>query len=840
VPIILRNNDATIEIDRGNNWSNFMVKGSFDIQLYDGTGNADEALVYLILRSQGTRGPAETLDWREVNSPTVTSARNLADLIASWNITPIAITDGDGNDLDLVFNPNTGKYELPVSIPSFTSTDNSSNTKLNAGETFTGEWEYFPDGTILVGVTTDQQSAVDGLVIQWSADGSTVHDTDVYTVKANNGKIFMAGTARSYCRIIYTNGSTNQGSFSLETRHTRSYIKPSSHRIKDTITADDDAELVKSVPVSQTYDEEIYKPVSSQYPMPTDGDSIYEKDVDLANSDSTNWTGGQVIDVFNNLYSTLTYTGATNPKTITMKFKRGYEASGLAIGAASGNFSNVKIYAIGSGGSELLVNDSSADATNRTSWFYAFSTGIAGFIGIKIEFHTADDVSISNVKINKIISTVSTIQGIKPDGTTEFFQSTQSGNFKVSLEEFEEEVFNDNPLPVRTQASDSASIDAFGRWRVSNPTTLFDSKQTGVGAQIFWDDQEVSGTGTNSVYSENGAKTTISVSNATAGRRVRQTKQRFNYLPGKSQLILITFNLNNGSSGITKRVGYYDDDNGLFLESLDGVYSVGRRTFVTGSAVDNKVAKASWNIDVMDGTGVSGVTLDFTKTQILFIDFEWLGVGRVRMGFVVDGKIYYVHEFLNANNLADVYMSKPNLPVRYEIINDGTGATDSIDCICCSVESEGGTNNFGITRMEDATITVTSVALRAFIGIRLKSTELDQVILIETLSIIATTVNDSFRWELLLNPTVAGTFNYTSYDTDSAVETAIGASANVITGGKRLLGGVGKDTSAANFPVDEAYRLGSLIDGTRDEIVLAVYNFTNQTIAAVLNWRELL
>ena len=76
------------------------------------------------------------------------------------------------------------------------------------------------------------------------------------------------------------------------------------------------------------------------------------------------------------------------------------------------------------------------------------------------------------------------------------------------------------------------TLDAFGRSRVSEPYTVFDSKQLGSNQSLFWDDQETSGSGTSSDYSEDTSSTTLTVSATTAGTRVRQTFQRFNYQPG--------------------------------------------------------------------------------------------------------------------------------------------------------------------------------------------------------------------------------------------------------------------------------------------------------------------
>jgi len=300
---------------------------------------------------------------------------------------------------------------------------------------------------------------------------------------------------------------------------------------------------------------------------------------------------------------------------------------------------------------------------------------------------------------------------------------------------------------------DSSSVDAFGRLRISSPDTLFDSKQLYDSAPLIFDDQEVSGTGTGSSHNANTASTILSTTNATAGKRVRQTFMRFNYQPGKSQLILCTGTLQllGGGTGTTRAFGYFDDNNGLFLQDKEGTIQFVKRGSMTGSPVDTEVDQADWNLDKMDGTGASGITLDFTKSQILFIDFEWLGVGRVRMGFVVDGGIYYAHEFNHANNLAGVYMSTPNLPIRYELENDGNGGAAALEHICASIISEGGQQQTGVLRHADSGVTgnLSAGTAYALLGGRLKSTHLDLAVVVENIScIVANTSGGKAHWEL--------------------------------------------------------------------------------------------
>ena len=416
------------------------------------------------------------------------------------------------------------------------------------------------------------------------------------------------------------------------------------------------------------------------------------------------------------------------------------------------------------------------------------------------------------------------------------------------------------PAPI-TQ-SDTSIIDAFGRIRVSNPVTIFDSKNifddsdianTAENQPNFYDNQEISGSGTSTSYAPNESAQYLTVSNATAGTRVRQTRQRFNYQPGKSLMVIMSFIPGAHVSGVTKREGYFDANNGLFFEDNGTNYRLVRRTYVSGSPVDNAVNQSSWNIDPMDGTGPSGVTLDFEKTQLLFIDIEWLGVGRVRMGWVIDGLIYYAHEFLNTNVLDTVYMQTPNLPLRSEISNDGTGVTANLIQICSTVISEGGQNDLGIVRSESTAGTHADVATEnvivPLIGIKLKSNYIGKSIDLVSAFTQIHTASDRLELFFLLNPTVTGTFTYADVE-KSAVQIAKWSTESTATGGLRV-GPAGYVESGGNQAgaagsgqanLSGLFRLGSLIDGTVDEIVLccrAIGGSTDVDVEAALVWREL-
>ncbi len=392
--------------------------------------------------------------------------------------------------------------------------------------------------------------------------------------------------------------------------------------------------------------------------------------------------------------------------------------------------------------------------------------------------------------------------------------------------------------PIRIQiagcSSESGAGDAFGRQRVSQPVAHLESKLLFDKQPLIWN--EVLANGATSVHSTADSSVTMTVGGGTESA-VRTTKISANYQPGRSQLILMTGNLNGHVANVTKRIGYFNDNDGLFFES-DGTTL---RVVVRKGGSDTAVAQTDWNHDKLDGTGPSGIILDPTKAQLFSIDFEWLSVGRVRFSFYFHGLPILVHEVLHANLATSSYMASPNLPLRYQITS--TGGSSSLVQLCSVTLSEGAPDDLGIIRSAstDGTQVDANVigTVYAVVGIRLKTTHLTAVVKLEDMSMISET-NDDFEWLIVLNPTVAGTFTYGD-ETDSAVQTARGATANTVTSGTRVGGGFAKSNIALNLPTQSTLQLGTQADGTVDEFVLCVRPLSsNADIQGSLTWRELL
>lgn len=424
----------------------------------------------------------------------------------------------------------------------------------------------------------------------------------------------------------------------------------------------------------------------------------------------------------------------------------------------------------------------------------------------------------------------------------------------ASLEGQEYSVLTDvSRAEVAIRAQDSPSVDAFGRWRVSEPHTLFDSKQIFDNQPLFWDEELETGAGITSAHSTDTASTVITSTNTTAGKFTRQTFMRFNYQSGKSQLVLMTGVLkrSGGGTGVKRRIGMFDDNNGLFFEDDANTVGVVRRTKASGSVVDNRVVQSSWNVDVMDGSGPSGITVDWSKQQIFCIDFEWLGVGRVRMSLIIGGVTYPVHEFLNANVLAVVYMSTPNLPLRFQMITTGSSPVSTMESNCGTVISEGGSTDLGVLRYKSTqgvhVDLPTENVIYAIIGIRLKSTHVAETVKLVNISIAEHVGSKFYEWMLILNPAVFGTFTYGN-EVNSAVQTAIGISANnnVATGGRIIDGAFASSAQKGGITVsseiENALRLGSKINGTLDTKVLCVRpvgGTSGLDVEGSITWREI-
>lgn len=397
--------------------------------------------------------------------------------------------------------------------------------------------------------------------------------------------------------------------------------------------------------------------------------------------------------------------------------------------------------------------------------------------------------------------------------------------------------------PVGTRENPSytvingTNVDAFGRVRVSQPYTLFDSQNRYAADNQF--EVSTTGTGTSSFLS-NEATVQLEVTGAGVGSVIRQTYRSFPYQPGKGLLILTTFVMDSSTSAnLTQQVGYYNTQNGVFFKRTGSTNSFVLRSNSTptpGTPSDTRIVnQSSWNGDKLDGTGDSGFTLDTTKAQILWMDFEWLGVGSVRCGFIIDGQYIVCHTFTNANEISSVYMTTAILPLRYEIVTTTAAVAASMKTICCSVVSEGGFEQTSIDHVARRTTVLGTIGTTFLpvVSIRLASGRTGAVVIPNRVQILPTT-SQNYEIALVKNPTLTGATWASTVPSNSNVEFDVAATA--MTGGtiaqtdflaSNTAGGTGGTSFANAYNFD--LQLGATIAGVSDIYTVGIRTVSGAT-----------
>ena len=375
------------------------------------------------------------------------------------------------------------------------------------------------------------------------------------------------------------------------------------------------------------------------------------------------------------------------------------------------------------------------------------------------------------------------------------------------------------------------ALDAFGRLQVASPYTLFDSQSRYSADNQF--DTSTSGTGS-STFNTNQASVSMSVTGGGVGSVVRQTFRSFSYQPGKGLLVLATFQMDNGTSAnLNQKVGYFSTQNGVFFQRTAGVNSFVLRSYTSGAVDDTRtVAQSAWNGDKLDGTGASGLTLDLTHPQILWMDFEWLGVGSVRCGFIINGQYIVCHTFNTANVYGTtVYMTTAILPVRYEITTTTSAVAATLTQICSSVISEGGYEATSVEHSASMTnLTASSyltTSYKPLISIRLASGRTGAIVLPTTLNFLPSTA-DNFQIALVKNATLSSP-SWSAVASDSNVEYDI--SSTSYTGGTLVYaefatGKTGRSILAVGAGYNWDMQLGASIAGVSDTLTLVARTVT--------------
>ncbi len=587
--------------------------------------------------------------------------------------------------------------QLKVVLDGKVSTVNSSNTPLLANQQFEGVSEDVLDyAMIFVTVYSDVASATDGLHVRDSSDGITWRTGDTFTIPAGTEKTFSVQPNKKYFRLHYTNGTSNQTIFDLQTIFKKTYCKPSSHRIQDNLIDEDDAELVKSVIAGKK-----------------------------ANGQYTNF-------------------GATN----------------------GGNF-KVSLEELESG---ISVNSNTQ---------------------LKVTQYTSAGVEVG------------------------------TGAFPINI-----------ALPAE-------QIDAFSRVRVSEPLTRFDyTFQFDERPELFTSSSAGSATAT---YNSDKKAVILTATTTTNSEMIYQSRQYIKYYPGKSNLIVLTGNFKSKVANVIKRYGQFDDSNGYFFELNGTTAYVVLRSKVSGIVVDNAIPQSSWNYDKMDGTGISKVNINWANQQILVINYQWLGAGRVLYGFDVDGHVYPCHLINNANVLDVLYSQTAQLPIRASIKNT-VSTSSTMEITCGVIISEGGSSPTGrVYTVNHGTTPRTVVAAGTrlpAISIRKKTTALPVEIEIASITGLFSSA-DEFLIEIVKNGTLTGA---SFADVSGYLQKDVAATA--ITGGDIIYSTYARGQTISDIITSAQAAtnmfIGALLDGTSETITIATTNITANASAYIsINYKEI-
>ena len=395
---------------------------------------------------------------------------------------------------------------------------------------------------------------------------------------------------------------------------------------------------------------------------------------------------------------------------------------------------------------------------------------------------------------------------------------------------------------VKANGYGSFRTDMFGRIKTAEGYVLFDSShrynQNG-------DFSDITANGASVSHIENQSTSALTVTTTSGSKVLRETKKVFPYQPGKSLQVMQTFVFAPPQANLRQRAGYFSRQNGFYLEQ-DGtnIYFV-KRSYISGSVVETRVPQSEWNIEKLDGTGMSDMVLDLTKAQILFSEYEWLGVGSVRLGFAIDGYFIICHQFDHANHINSVYMTTATLPVRYEIENTGpTTSSSTMKQVCVSVISNGGYFKSSHAHTVIRSSATVGTDYYPLIAIRMASGKTDSVIVPGLINLFPTTADD-FEYALIKNPdSITGG----SWLTHSGLNVEYNISATAMVGGEHMADGffgatnqstTSEDANAANL----AFQLGRTNSDTpvSDVFVLSVRVVTGTgNVKSSLGWFDLL
>lgn len=394
------------------------------------------------------------------------------------------------------------------------------------------------------------------------------------------------------------------------------------------------------------------------------------------------------------------------------------------------------------------------------------------------------------------------------------------------------------------------SLDAFGRLRVSNPVTLFDTQNRYFDHNLFT--SNIAGGGTYT-YNANASSFNMFVTSSSGDSVIAETYKTFAYQPGKSLLVLQSFCMSTPKANLRQRVGYFGAQNGIFFETDGTTYNMVIRSYSSGALTEDRIPQSSWNGDKLNGSGgannPSGLTLYPDRSQIFFCDIEWLGVGNVRVGFIINGQYILCHTFQHANQVGNdnTYMTTACLPLRYEITNTGaTAGNSTMRQICCTVISEGGYTLTGLPSgighdLANSIVLPNDQSFTPLMSIRLKSTNSDAIVVPTSFSIIP--VDQATVKYRIYSQAVTSGGTWANVGANSSVQYNLAPTA-LVSGTKTAESFLVSNNQSVNVPQDAKFdftdqlQRDSFANTMYEYVLMAATTGTNIDVYAAINWQE--
>lgn len=383
-----------------------------------------------------------------------------------------------------------------------------------------------------------------------------------------------------------------------------------------------------------------------------------------------------------------------------------------------------------------------------------------------------------------------------------------------------------------TQTSENTIVDVHSFNYGDNPTRYYDQEVTGGSVSV------------NAIQSELILSTT-----ATSGSKAsRTTNQYYPYTPGIGTELLVSARAGDvGKDNLFRRMGMYDDLNGVFFEQSGSAMNVVLRSNVTGTVVEERVTQTEFNGDQLTNTATDEFLLDFTKYNLYWLDFQWLGVGKIRMGtYAPTGKRVVMHTFQNPNIKIYAWAQTGTLPFRVEQFNqDTTISSSEMRVVCVSIIKQSDVDTF---KGETFTTVVESVPVSGSGFVPLISARpsgsyngIPNRTTVIPMNIETIVDGDPIRVDVIANPSLSGS-TWTAADNPfSATELDQGATS--YTGGSRFET-VFAPSGMANRELEE--NLDNTLNLSADGVSQPILTFAAKTVkntgtanvSMIVRWRE--